>query len=202
MTLPESISVPPPPDAVVVENLLLRHGIMAAGAGLIGIPVVDLAAITVINLRLLRELAILYGVPYQAEPARQAFVGLISGLGGQLLIAGPVYGLLRMVPVVGWVLGGVSVAGVAGGLTYATGRVLSLHFKKGGNFQNFSASAVQDLFRKEAAAGAEKVRAAAVGAEAVDVEVLPLESPPDSTEPAPNSVDAEPLLPAPPPPPP
>ncbi len=182
-----------PPSAHTVENLLIRHSMMAAGAGLLPLPLVDLAAITVINLKLLRELAALYGVPYESDLARQSFVGLVGGMSTQLLVAGPVYSLLRLVPAVGWIVGGASIAGVAGGITYATGRVFSRHFEKGGNFQNFSAESFRRLFEAEAKVGADRVRSEPSPriVEAVHVEVLPPDPAPPYREPELSSVDAE-----------
>lgn len=186
------------PGSHAVENLILRHCVLAAGSGLLPLPLVDLAAITLVNLKLLRELAALYGVPYQAELARQSFSGLVGGLSTQLLIAGPVYSLLRLVPGVGWIVGGASIAGVAGGVTYATGRVFSQHFEKGGNFQNFSVASFRGSFKARAEAGAERVGAYGSSSivEAVNIEVLPPDPTPPRLyeEPELNSVDAEEIV--------
>ena len=90
------------PSAEVVENLILRHALASAGMGLIPLPLVDLAAITGINLKMLKDLAEVYGVPFRPELARSAVASLVATAGGGLLlIAGAYVRLvsLAMVPV-------------------------------------------------------------------------------------------------------
>ncbi len=147
------------PSAEVVENLILRHALASAGMGLIPLPLVDLAAITGINLKMLKDLAEVYGVPFRPELARSAVASLVATAGGGLLL-GPVASLLKFVPGVGSVVGGVVSPAVMGGATYATGKVFARHFAEGGDLINFDASRFKDMFKREAKAGQEKAAAA------------------------------------------
>jgi len=143
------------PNSEVVENLILRHAVASAGVGLIPLPLVDLAAITGINLKMLKDLAEIYGVPFRPELARSAVASLVATAGGGLLLI-PVVSLLKVVPGAGSVVGGLAAPGVMGGATYATGKVFARHFAQGGNLINFDASRFKDVFKREAKAGQEK----------------------------------------------
>ncbi len=149
-------------SAKEVENLLLRHVMMAAGAGLLPVPFLDIAAVTGINLKMLRDLSALYGVPFGAELARSAVASLITSVGGELLVMGPVSSLLKAIPGVGAVVGGLASPGVMGGLTYATGRVFQRHFESGGTFLDFDPSRFTSVFKREAAEGARRAAEARV----------------------------------------
>ena len=151
-------------NAEEVENLLLRHAMLAAGAGLIPLPLLDLAAITGVNLKMLHDLAVLHDVEFRPELAKSAVVSLLTTAGGGLLLAGPVSSLLKIVPGVGSIVGGLAVPGVMGGLTYATGKVFARHFATGGDLVNFDASRFKDMFKREAKVGTEKSAAASATA--------------------------------------
>jgi len=139
-----------------VENLLLRHVMMAAGAGLLPVPLLDIAAVTGINLKMLRDLSALYKVEFRGELARSAVASLLTSVGGEMLVMGPVSSLLKAIPGVGSVVGGLAGPGVMGGLTYATGRVFQHHFESGGTFLDFDASRFTSIFKREAAEGAKR----------------------------------------------
>lgn len=152
------------PSEEAVENLVLRHAVVSAGAGLIPLPLLDMAAITAVNLRMLKELADLHGVEFRPELARSAFASLLATAGGGLLLVGPVSSLFKAVPGVGSIVGGLASPGVMGGLTYATGKVFARHFATGGDLISFKASRFKDMFKREAKEGQEKAAAAAAPA--------------------------------------
>ncbi|HNC98088.1 MAG TPA: DUF697 domain-containing protein [Myxococcota bacterium] len=139
-----------------VDNVILRYTMLAAGAGLIPLPLVDFAAITAINLKMLKDLAEMHGKEFRAELAKTAVASLVASAGGGLLVIGPVASLFKAVPGLGSVVGGLAAPGAAGGMTYATGKVFAAHFAKGGDFVNFDAARFKDMFKREQKAGQEK----------------------------------------------
>jgi uncharacterized protein (DUF697 family) len=154
------------PDAEAVENLILRHAVASAGFGLIPLPLLDLAAITGVNLKMIKDLAEVYGVPFRPELAKSAVSSLLASAGGGALLIGPVASLLKAVPGVGSVVGGLASPGVMGGMTYATGKVFARHFSTGGDLINFDASRFKDMFKRESKAGEAKAAQTTPGAEA------------------------------------
>ena len=139
-----------------VDNVILKYTMLAAGAGLLPVPLLDLAAVSAINLKMLKDLAELHGKEFRTELAKSAVGSLVASAGGGLLVIGPVASLFKAVPGLGSVVGGLAAPGAAGGMTYATGKVFAAHFAKGGDFVNFDAKRFKDMFKREQKAGQEK----------------------------------------------
>src|SRR5471030_1223735 len=72
----------------------------SAAAGLVPVPWLDFAAVVGVQVRMVEELAKLYGRSFDKHTVRPLVVALLSATGGCLL-AGPMALLLRGVPVVG-----------------------------------------------------------------------------------------------------
>jgi uncharacterized protein (DUF697 family) len=146
------------------QNVILRHVMMSAGAGLIPLPLADLAVVTGINLKMLRDLSKLYGVEFRDDLAKSAILSLLASVGGAALVMGPVASLLKVVPGAGSLLGGLAMPGVVGGLTYATGRVFVRHFESGGTFLDFDTARFKSMFKREANEGQTQAAEAASAA--------------------------------------
>jgi uncharacterized protein (DUF697 family) len=56
--------------------------------------------------------------------------------------------LIKLIPGVGTVAGSISMSVLAGGLTYAVGRVFVQHFESGGTFLDFDPAKVRGEFTK------------------------------------------------------
>jgi uncharacterized protein (DUF697 family) len=136
-----------------------RYSAWSAGAGLIPVPGLDLIAVTGVQLKMLAEIASIYGVPFQKEFGKE----LLSGLLGSVLplqIARGSASALKAVPIIGSLTALLLQPALSGAATYAVGKVFILHFESGGTLLNFEASKVRDHFEKEfeaarAGAGAE-----------------------------------------------
>jgi uncharacterized protein (DUF697 family) len=103
----------------------------ATGAGLVPIPLLDLAAITAVQVRMVQQLAAKYSVPFRADAVKR-IIGIIVGSGGAVLVAAPVASALKVFPVVGTFLSTFVEPAAAAGSTYALGRVFMQHFESGG----------------------------------------------------------------------
>jgi uncharacterized protein (DUF697 family) len=99
-------------------DIIKKHVLWAAGAGLVPLPVVDVASVTWIQLDMLYKLARLYDVEYSSGSAR-AFVSALTGSTFARIGAS----LVKFIPVVGSAIGGVSMSVLSGASTYAIGRV-------------------------------------------------------------------------------
>jgi uncharacterized protein (DUF697 family) len=61
------------------RKIVNRHRNYAAVGGLLPLPVVSIASLTAINLRMVRQLSTLYQVPFQRDRSRALIVGLVGG---------------------------------------------------------------------------------------------------------------------------
>jgi uncharacterized protein (DUF697 family) len=118
------------------EQIIRHYMYWAMGAGLIPAPLIDVAAILAIQLKLVAALADHYHKDFRKD-AGKAFVGALVGGSLPTAAAGPVASLVKTIPLVGQLAGAVTMPALAGASTYATGRVFVQHFENGGTFDTF-----------------------------------------------------------------
>ena len=131
-------------DRIVRQNML-----WAAGGGLIPFPVLDIVAITAVELKMLKELAALYDVPFREDQVKSILVSLVAGLGAPALGGVISVSLLKSVPILGAVSGYIAVPGAAAAFTYAVGKVFLQHFASGGTFLDFKPKKVREHFARQ-----------------------------------------------------
>jgi len=123
------------------EKLIREHMVVAMGAGLVPVPFADWATTLAVQLNLVRKLAGLYGVPFLSGVAK----GLIASLVGATSVRGAAT-LIKLVPGIGWVVGGLTASVMAAATTYAVGKVFQKHFETGGTLQNFDVQAARKAY--------------------------------------------------------
>lgn len=129
-------SAPPDEMAAKVANMrrsfarkiVERHRTYAAVGGLLPLPVVNIAGVTAVNLRMVRQLSELYQVPFQRDRARAMIVSLIGGAAPAGFGAATSSTLMWIIP--GGMLVGLGVSALtAGTLTRAIGQVFVESFE-------------------------------------------------------------------------
>jgi len=129
-------------------KIVQRNTAWAAGSGVIPVPGLDLVAIMGSQVKMLHELSKLYGVTFLENKAKN-FIGVLLGsIGSVNLTLVPVTSLLKMAPIVGTILGSLSLPTVAAGATYALGKVFVHHFETGGTFLDFDPEKTKGSFRQ------------------------------------------------------
>jgi uncharacterized protein (DUF697 family) len=119
-----------------------------AGAGLIPLPFVDVAAVTGVQLKMLHSLSNLYGIPFQRSAAKAVIAALIGG-GGAALVAPAASSLLKVIPGVGSIAGMLAMPAISTAATYALGKVFIQHFEAGGTLLDFNPEAVRSYFDEQ-----------------------------------------------------
>lgn len=113
-----------------------RHANYSAVGGVIPLPIVNIAAITAIILRMVKSLSDLYGVPFERNRARAIITGLIGGLTPATLSALTASSLLFIVP--GSNLLGLAVSSVAASAcARRIGGIFIDHFESGATLLEF-----------------------------------------------------------------
>lgn len=110
------------------NSIIKNHMYLAVGAGLIPVPVVDFVAVSGIQIDMIKKLADLYNVDFQKNQVK-AIISALTGAGVARLAAG----MTKVIPVIGSILGGITMSGLSGASTYAVGEVFKNHFSSGGN---------------------------------------------------------------------
>jgi uncharacterized protein (DUF697 family) len=137
-----------PEREVQARNLVKSYLPWAAGAGILPLPGVDLVAIVAVQLRMLAKMAELYGVPFR-EQAAKSVVAVLLGSVFPSSVAGSVASALKVIPVIGSLMGMATLPALAAAATYAVGQVFITHFEAGGTLLDFDPQKVRDYFKSE-----------------------------------------------------
>ncbi|MGB0525380.1 MAG: YcjF family protein [Flammeovirgaceae bacterium] len=129
------------------QALIKQHALLSTGIGLVPLPLIDMASITVNQLVLLQRLAQLYQVPFKKNLAKSLISVLVYDLAAHGVIGGT-SSLLKGIPIVGSVVGGLTLSATSGAITYAIGQVFLQHFESGGTFLNFDAEQMKAYFHE------------------------------------------------------
>ena len=105
------------------DRIVQRYVAVALAVGLVPLPLVDVAALTALQLRLLSRLAKEYKVEFSKQLVT-SLIGSLIGAGGTVLAGQSSTRLILqfVMPPAGWVAGAASTAVFAGASTYAIGR--------------------------------------------------------------------------------
>ena len=121
----------------VASQLVDRLALWSGAAGLIPVPVVDLAAVGGVQLYMLRRLAEIYGVPFSENRGKSVLASL-AGAVIPFTTATTVGGLAKFFPVIGTAIGQLTMAGVSAPATWVIGKVFIQHFASGGTLLDFN----------------------------------------------------------------
>lgn len=120
----------------------------SAGAGLIPVPALDLLAVSGVQLKMLSDIADIYGVPFKRELGKNLLSGLLGGL-VPLSIAQGTASAFKAVPVFGALTALLLQPTLSGAAAYAIAKVFILHFESGGTLLDFDPGKVREHFQKE-----------------------------------------------------
>jgi uncharacterized protein (DUF697 family) len=129
-------------------RIVTRYVYWSTGLSLLPIPVVGVAAVLGVQLKMLGELSKLYGVPFSKHRGKALLASLGGGL-GTMAVGRPIvaHALATVLPA-GWpVL--LAIASTASAATYAIGRVFTHHFELGGTLLSFRPEETRAFFEAQ-----------------------------------------------------
>lgn len=126
-----------------------RHVYLAIGLGFMPLPMVDIIALTAVQVDMVEELSRYYGVPFAPDRTRAIVAGLIAGLGSVAVAATLARSFFKLVPVLGLFVGAVGIPALGGALTQALGNVFVAHYESGGTMLTFDVEQMRGRFRDE-----------------------------------------------------
>ncbi|NND07719.1 MAG: DUF697 domain-containing protein [Saprospiraceae bacterium] len=128
----------------MAQDIVKSHVVYSLGAGLVPIPLLDIAAVSVVQLDMLRQLAKLYGKDFKESSGKS----LISAISGSTM-ARMGASMVKSIPGIGSILGGVTMSVLSGASTYAVGQVFIWHFGGGGDLTNFNFDKAREIYERE-----------------------------------------------------
>jgi uncharacterized protein (DUF697 family) len=160
-------------------NEIVRNSVgYAMGAGLVPLPLADIAAVSAVQLNMLRQLAGLYQINFMESLGKNCISAVV---GGSLARVGS--SLFKFIPGVGTILGEISMSAFAGASTYAMGQVFVNHFQKGGTFEDFNPNMSKKVYEEELKKGKKViVEVKEEQKNGKDKEATPAPAPPEKVE--------------------
>ncbi len=134
-----------------VRGLIRRRSYWSGGLGLIPFPLIDVAAITAVQVKMLMDIAKNYPIESNGNRARTAVSALVAGV-LPVALGGSVISAFKFVPGIGQVAGVLAVPALAAASTIAIGRVFLEHFESGGTLLDFDPEEMRAYFMSEFAA--------------------------------------------------
>lgn len=127
------------------ERTVRNHVMWSMGAGFIPFPVADFLAVAAVQLDMIRGISNIYNVDFKETEGK----ALITSLTGSGLSRVGANALVKMIPGVGSLIGGVSMSILSGASTYALGQVFKKHFETGGTFLDFDTSRFKNYYEEQ-----------------------------------------------------
>jgi uncharacterized protein (DUF697 family) len=131
---------------------IMTHSAYAAAAALVTprlIPssLLALGSVAGIQLKMLSDMAKIFGLPFSEDTGKALIASVTGSLGTTALALPTVAGMLRLLPMVGGLVSKLSYSAVAFASTYAVGKVFQAHFASGGTLLNFDPIKARDLYK-------------------------------------------------------
>jgi uncharacterized protein (DUF697 family) len=148
------------------EALVKGYTLGALVVGLLPFPLIDMAVLAGLQLKMLHSLATLYEVEFSNQLGKSVIASLVGG-GVPASVSSQVTRFAaRGLPlgwVAGWVAGSISGSLFSGAATYAIGGIFIQHFDSGGTFLTFDPQQVRGYYAQQLEKGKEEVRKSFVG---------------------------------------
>jgi uncharacterized protein (DUF697 family) len=132
------------------EKIVRNNMYWSMGLGSVPVPIIDLIGVGGFQIRMIKDLSHLYGVKFSEHAAKNIITALIGSIGARALTVVTVGSLIKSVPGIGAVVGGImAMPLIAGAATYAVGRCFVKHFEGGGTFLDFNTEKAKSYFSSQ-----------------------------------------------------
>ena len=128
------------------HNSIKNYTLGAIAVGLVPAPMVDMVALSAIQLKMVHSTAAIYEVPFSKNMAK-SIIGSILGSSIAVTLAMPVSSFIKFIPILGQSSGSVSTALIGSASTYAIGKIFVEHFESGGTFLDFDEEKAKAHFK-------------------------------------------------------
>ena len=119
------------------------------GAGLIPVPFLDLAAISGLQLKMVADICKQYETPFKEQNGKAIIAALLGFIVPDALSRGTMGSLLKVIPVIGPLVGGLSMSIFTGAATYAIGNIFIRHLEAGGTLLDIEPQKMREHFAEE-----------------------------------------------------
>jgi uncharacterized protein (DUF697 family) len=146
---------------------------LAAAVGIVQIPWFDMAALTAVNVKMIKDLADLYHVEFKDQWVKASVSSLLGGVVSSTIGSRIGRYALMAIPVIGPIAGGLSFSVFGAATTYAVGKVFIMHFSTGGTLLDFNPEKFTAMLKEQYEKGKAFVTKPAKSAEPASPEPSP-----------------------------
>lgn len=136
------------------NNIIRNHMIWSMGAGAIPVPLADFFTVSAVQLDLIKQLCKLYEVDFKEEEGK----AIISSLTASILAKLGARTAIKLIPGIGTIIGGVTMAVLSGASTYATGHAFKSHFENGGTILDIDLGRLKKYYNERFEKGKKEAR--------------------------------------------
>jgi uncharacterized protein (DUF697 family) len=137
------------------DNTIKYYCFWSFSTALIPVPLVDLAAMSAIQVKMISELSELYEVPFSQGLAKKAIATLVASASSSSFAS-----LIKLVPGIGYFGLAIPLATLNVSYTYAVGKIFAQHFQSGADLASFDPNAQKANFKEKLEEGKEYARKA------------------------------------------
>jgi uncharacterized protein (DUF697 family) len=134
------------------RKLVERFSLWSGVAGLLPVPVVDLAAVGGVQLQMLRRISQIFDIPFSKNRGK----AIMASFAGTMIPASTGLGvasMIKAVPVAGTAIGALTTPALSVGATYVIGMAFIEHFASGGTLLDFEPPDYQEFIKTNMAPG-------------------------------------------------
>lgn len=132
----------------VSSSIIKRHTALAAGAGVVPVPIGDIMALLGIQLNMVKRLCDTYKVEFSKGVGRNAILSLVGTMIPHALRTSAV-SLIKAIPGIGSYAGATAMPALNATTTFALGKVFVKHFESGGTLLDFDAPKAREYFKQQ-----------------------------------------------------
>jgi len=140
------------PEKSEVEAIIRKRVYAAVGVGFIPLPLVDLAALTAVQLEMIYALSKAYGIEFKKDRVKSIITSLCGGAATVASVP-MISSLFKSIPIIGLPAGAASISIAGGASTYAIGWVFERHFRQGGTLCDFDVQEAKETFKAKVQEG-------------------------------------------------
>ncbi|MGN7611405.1 YcjF family protein [Magnetococcales bacterium HHB-1] len=134
---------------VYATSTIKSYTIGSMAVGIVPFPLIDLAVLTGVQLKMLHRLAQIYDVEFKTNLGKSAISSLVGSAMPVASAAPLAASLSKFIPIIGHTISYASLVVLNGASTYALGKVFQQHFASGGTFLTFDAEKVRSYFAEQ-----------------------------------------------------
>ncbi len=127
------------------DTVIRNHVIWSLGASFIPLPIADVVAVSALQMDMIRQLCRVYNQDFSESQGK----AIITSLSSAALARAGARGLIKLIPGIGTLIGGVTASVFNGASTYALGEVFKKHFTDGGTILDFDTERLKKYYKEK-----------------------------------------------------